>query len=47
MKYEKPEIVRKDSAISVVQSISKFHGTLDLGDPQSEFPSIPAYEADE
>jgi hypothetical protein len=47
MKYEKPEIVRMDSAISVVQSQGKFHGTADLGDPGSDFPSIPAYEADE
>ena len=47
MNYAKPEIVRRDSAIRVIQSLGKDHGYEDLGDPMSPFNSIPAYEADE
>lgn len=47
MKYQKPEIVATDNAIRVVQSMGKDVGKQDLADPHNQFPSIPAYEADE
>lgn len=47
MEYKKPEVVALANAICVIQSMGKLHGTVDNGDPKSQFPSIPAYEADE
>jgi len=41
MKYEKPEVVVLDSAISAVQSTPKPSGGIDV------LPSAPSYQSDE
>jgi hypothetical protein len=44
MKYEKPELVLLGTASNVVQALTKGQGP---NDNPEEYPSTPAYEADE
>ena len=44
MRYEKPEVTRVESAIAVIQSMSKIQPPHP--DSQKEL-TVPAYEADE
>ncbi|HKT25146.1 MAG TPA: hypothetical protein VJR04_11105 [Terriglobales bacterium] len=46
MKYEKPEVVKVDSALAAIQS-NGIPKQQSLNDASQDQPSVAAYEADE